>query len=142
MILFCEKTDFLLRNKMVIKNWIVNACKKETKVAGDISFIFCNSEEFLKINIKYLNHDFLTDVITFDYSVDNKINGDIFINMDCVNINSNKFKNTLEKELYRVMIHGVLHLLNYKDKTKNEKKLMRKKEDFHLCFLLKTLSVN
>lgn len=142
MILFYEQTDFLLKHKLIIKKWIKQVCKEEKKLLGDLSFIFYNSTEFAKINMEYLKHNTITDVITFDYCIKEKINGDIFINMDCVFENTKKFNNTFEKELYRVMIHGTLHLLGYKDQTKNEKKEMRKKESFYLNLLSKILIIN
>ena len=141
MILFYEKTKFKLKNKLILKNWIKDTCKEEQKDVGDISVILYNSDDFLKINFKYLNHNNMTDVITFDYTIENKISGDIFINIDCIALNSKKYKNEFENELYRVIIHGVLHLLNYNDKTKKEKEEMRKKEDFYL-FLLNNLNIN
>ena len=141
MILFYEKTKFKLKNKLILKKWIKNTCREERKDIGDVSVILYDSEDFLKINLRYLNHNSMTDVITFDYTIKNKINGDIFINIDYVTANSKKYETKFENELYRVIIHGVLHLLNYNDKTKKEKDEMRKKEDFYLL-LLKTLNIN
>ena len=141
MILFYEKTKFKLKNKLILKKWIKNTCREEQKDIGDVSVILYDSEDFLKINLRYLNHNSMTDVITFDYTIKNKINGDIFINIDYVTANSKKYETKFENELYRVIIHGVLLLLNYNDKTKKEKDEMRKKEDFYLL-LLKNLNIN
>ena len=98
----------------------------------DLSFIFCDDMELLNKNSKYLNHDTLTDILTFDYSENNNISGDIYISIDRVKENAKTYKVTFENELDRVMIHGVLHLLGYKDKSKKDQKAMREKEDFYL----------
>ena len=128
---FCEDIDFILNRKLAIKQWISDVISLENKIKGNISFIFCNDEYLSKINIQYLKHDTLTDIITFDYTDDNhgKISGDIFISIDRVKENSEKLNILFLNELHRVMIHGVLHLMGYKDKTKDSKILMRQKED-------------
>src|ERR1700741_2394386 len=122
-------TDFSPKKKKAIKNWVAAIAKKEKKIAGNINYIFCNDDELLKINIQYLNHKTLTDIITFDYTEGNKIAGDIFISVERVEENAGKFKVEFENELHRVMIHGILHLCGYKDKTPKDEKLMRRKED-------------
>ena len=122
-------TDFSPKKKTAIKNWVAAIAKKEKKIAGNINYIFCNDDELLKINIQYLNHKTLTDIITFDYTEGNKIAGDIFISVERVEENAGKFKVEFENELHRVMIHGILHLCGYKDKTPKDEKLMRRKED-------------
>ena len=132
MILFYEKSDFKLKDKLMIKVWIQNTCEKENKKLGDLSFIFCDQKSFLKKNIKYLNHNTMSDVITFDYSSKEKISGDIFINIDCIVLNAKKFNTPFMTEFYRVMIHGVLHLIGYNDKSDSEKLKMREKEDIYL----------
>ncbi len=104
----------------------------ENKKKGDISFIFCSDEYLLKMNNEYLSHDYYTDVITFDYTEEDIISGDIFISTDRVKENASKYKIDFENELQRVMIHGVLHLTGYKDKTEAEKKQMTEKENQYL----------
>ncbi len=138
-----ENTDFNFRNRRNCTKWIKSVISEEVcksiivkpncKVtAGDISIVFCSDTYLLEINKKFLSHDYLTDVITFDYSTEKQISGDIFISIDAVRANSKIYKQDFKKELYRVMIHGILHLLGYKDKTKMQKQVMRDKEDFYL----------
>lgn len=135
-----EDIQFNLKNKTKLKSWIVSTIEQKKQKTGDISFVFCSDAFLLKMNKEYLNHDMYTDIITFDYSGDalldsarsdipKKISGDIFISIDRVKENANKFSKTFEDELHRVIIHGVLHLLGYKDKTKIAKAEMRKQED-------------
>ena len=132
MINFTSNTNFQLRHKTVLKSWIKKVVGKEGKKMKDLSFIFCDDMELLNKNSKYLNHDTLTDILTFDYSENNNISGDIYISIDRVKENAKTYKVTFENELDRVMIHGVLHLLGYKDKSKKDQKAMREKEDFYL----------
>ena len=96
---------------------------------GDISYVFCTDDELLEVNQKHLNHNTYTDIITFDYTESKTINSDIFISIDRITENAKKFEVTFEDELHRVMIHGILHLCGYKDKTKADADLMRKKEN-------------
>lgn len=135
---FNEEIVFILKNKQVLKDWISQVISAEKRKKGEISFIFCNDEYLSKINIQYLNHDTLTDIITFDNTEDyqGKISGDIFISIERVKENAEKLNISFVNELNRVMIHGVLHLLGYKDKTKAEKAQMRQKEDY--CLSLQT----
>ncbi len=128
---FNEDIDFVLTQKGVIKKWISDVISLEGKTKGNISFIFCNDEYLSKINIEYLKHDTFTDIITFDYTEDNygKISGDIFISIERVKENAEKLNISFINELHRVMIHGILHLMGYKDKTKANKIQMRLKED-------------
>lgn len=126
------ETRFNLKQKLVVRNWIKSIALSEGKVAGDIAYIFCNDEYLGKMNEQYLKHHTLTDIITFDYSEAGKVSGDIFISIDRVKENAVSFSNSFDQELGRVMAHGVLHLCGYKDKTAEEKKLMRSKEDFYL----------
>ena len=107
----------------------------ENKKEGELSFVFCSDEYLLKMNIDYLKHDFYTDVITFDYSEGDIISGDVFISIDRIKENAEKYNVTFENELQRVMIHGVLHLVGYKDKTEEELKQMREKESQYLNIL-------
>ncbi len=121
-----------LKNKLKVKNWVKYILETEGKSAGDITYVFCNDEYLLGMNEKYLKHDTLTDIITFDYSEKGKLSGDIFISIERVKENAGSFNTTLNQELGRVMAHGVLHLSGYKDKSPEDKKMMRSKEDFYL----------
>jgi rRNA maturation RNase YbeY len=103
--------------------------EQKGKSIGDISYIFCDDEYLLEINKTYLEHDFFTDIITFDYSDKEKIAGDLFISIDRVRENSLTHNENFEKELHRVIIHGILHLLGLKDKTEKQAKQMRKAEE-------------
>jgi len=112
--------------------WINESALKENKTVENLSFIFCSDDFLLKINNKYLNHDFYTDVISFDYSEQNLVSGDIYISIDRVKENSRKFGCTVKDELHRIIIHGILHLFGYSDKTPEQKAIMKDKEDFYL----------
>ena len=131
-----QSISFKLKNKTKLKLWIKTIVDKEKYALGAINYIFCSDDELLEINIKHLNHNTFTDIITFDYTENKKISSDIFISIDRVIENSKKFDTTFENELHRVMIHGVLHLCGYKDKTKPDAELMRKKENAALKFLI------
>lgn len=124
-----EGINFTLKNKQAIRNWIAQVAQNEGCKTGAINYIFCSDEHLLSVNKQYLNHDYYTDIITFDYTEDKRLAGDIFISVDRVADNAQTYKTTFERELYRVLIHGVLHLAGYKDKSKADEKLMRKKED-------------
>ena len=127
--------QFINQKKISLKGseaWIEKIITYESKKLGEITFIFCNDDYLLEKNIKFLNHDSLTDVITFDYCENNNINGDVFISIDRVKENANEFKETFLNELHRVMAHGLLHLLGYKDKNQKEADIMRSKENFYL----------
>ena len=132
MIEFHYEINFSLKNKVTISKWIDHTIRTENKITGDINYIFCSDDYLLDRNIKYLKHDSLTDIITFNYCEGNKINCDIMISIDRVKENSSIFESSFLEELYRVMIHGILHLVGYDDKTEKEKNIMRKKEDFYL----------
>ena len=114
------------------KKWLKKVVKSENKKVQNLVFIFCDDNYLLEKNITFLKHKTLTDVITFDYCNGNQINGDVFISVERVKENCQKFNTTFLNELDRVMVHGLLHLLGYKDKTKSEAKIMRQKEDFYL----------
>lgn len=116
-------------------NWIREVIVSEGKTVGDICFIFCSDSYLLEVNIKYLGHDYFTDIITFDYVEDNIIQGDIFISIDRVKENARDFHTSPENELNRILVHGVLHLLGYKDKSKKDKLIMTEKEDYFLKVL-------
>lgn len=134
---FNEDVSFPKLLKRKCNNWVKEVIASEGKRTGDISFIFCSDNYLLEVNRKYLNHDYFTDIITFDYVESDIVNGDIFISTDRVMENAGAFKTTFENELNRILIHGVLHLLGYKDKTKNDKSEMTEKENFYLNLLIK-----
>ena len=124
-----ENLHFSLKEKTALKSWIKKIIAQEGKTAGNISSLFCTDEYLLKINRQFLQHNFYTDIITFDYSEKTKVEGEIFISIDRVKENALLFKQSFEKELMRTIIHGVLHLCGYTDKTSSDKKTMRAKED-------------
>lgn len=130
-----ENVDFHLVNEKQIIKWLQNAIKSEGKTVSELSYIFCSDDYLHKMNLEYLNHDTYTDIITFDYTEGSVVGGDIFISIDRVKENALKFKTEFLNELSRVIVHGVLHLAGYKDKTNKEKELMRSKEDFYLTLL-------
>lgn len=119
------------KSKKIIK-WISNSIINKDFIIGDINFIFCNDDYLLNLNVNYLSHKTLTDIITFDYSLDEIISGDLYISIDRIKYNSQKFFTSFEKELNRVMIHGILHLCGYKDKSQKDSKLMKFQENIHL----------
>ena len=132
MIKYLYNTDFKLENEKTISSWIINVIDEEKKELGEINFYFCDDNELLESNTKYLNHEQYTDILTFDYSEKNSISADIMISVDRVQENSSIFDQKFEDELHRVIIHGILHIIGYNDKTEEEKKLMRKKEDYYI----------
>ena len=135
MINYNFETDFNLVNQKKITEWVTNTIHKENYKLEEISYIFCDDNYLLDLNINYLDHDTLTDIISFDYSVGKIISGDIFISIERVKENAENFKVDFKNELHRVIIHGILHYCGYKDKTKDEKKEMRYKEDYYLKIL-------
>lgn len=131
--LFEEDIKVNINQKRLLKSWIKQSIENEKKKLGTLNYIFCTDDYLLKMNIDYLNHDTLTDIITFDQSeVENLIEGDIFISVERVAENASKFNVSYFDELCRVMIHGALHLVGYKDKKKPEQEKMREKENFYL----------
>lgn len=131
-----ENIVFELKQKTKLKNWIETIIKKEKHSLGNLNYTFVSDESLLKINVDFLKHNTYTDIITFNYNEGKKISGDIFISIERVKENAEKFDVSPEEELHRVMIHGVLHLCGYKDKSKSDSDLMRKKEDQSLKMLL------
>ena len=136
MISFSTETEFELINPQRIGTWLESIIFQEDRSQGEISIVFCDDKYLHKLNVEFLNHDTLTDVISFNYSIGNEIQGEIFISVDRVKENAVEFKQTFETELSRVMAHGVLHFCGYKDKTDPEARLMRTKEDFYLSQLM------
>jgi probable rRNA maturation factor len=129
MISFNYETDFQLDNEDQISNWISQIILSENKKEGDINYIFCDDEYLVQINQQYLNHDTLTDIISFDYSLGNELHGDIFISVERLQDNAIDFNVTFTEELQRVLAHGVLHYCGYKDKTEQDEINMRNKEN-------------
>ncbi|KAB1157091.1 rRNA maturation RNase YbeY [Flavobacterium luteum] len=129
MISFNYETEFELPNESEISNWLSNVIQSENKKEGDINYIFCDDNYLVEINQQYLAHDTLTDIISFDYSVGNELHGDVFISIERVRENAQEFKVSLEEELQRVMVHGILHYCGYKDKSHDDELLMREKEN-------------
>ena len=132
MIRFHFTNSFTLKDKRKIKNWLKDTIVNEKKKVADINYIFCSAQYLKKINNDYLTKNYETDVISFDFSDGNKIFGDIYISSETVKKNSIIFNVCFNNELKRVMVHGLLHLLNYNDKSKQELKIMREKENFYI----------
>ncbi len=129
MINFNYETEFLLSNESIIQQWLEDIIKSENKSIGEINYIFCNDDYLLSLNQEYLNHDTLTDIISFDYTVGNEISGDIFISIERVKENASVFNVTFEEELARVLSHGLLHYCGYNDKSPDDELKMREKEN-------------
>jgi rRNA maturation RNase YbeY len=132
MITFQNTSKFKVKDLRKKKLWLNSISNNEGKEIESLSFLFVDDEEMLKYNKKYLQHESYTDVITFDSSVDKKIAGDIIISLERVNDNAKFYQVSYNYELQRVMAHGLLHLLGYNDKNKEEKKIIRKKENYYL----------
>ena len=129
---YTENIDFKLPNPQKIRRWISAVVEKEQKKYNEIAYIFCDDAYLYTLNVDYLDHDTYTDIITFDYSNFPFISGDLFISVERVRENAQNFSTDFQQELHRVMIHGILHLCGYADKTPEEEKNMRAKEDFYL----------
>ena len=132
MITFNSETPFNLKASDKITIWIEDIISSEGYSVGEINYIFCDDAYLGKLNKKFLDHDTLTDIISFDYCVGKQVNGDIYISIDRVSDNAETYDVSFDTELNRVMIHGILHYLGYKDKTFEEKQSMRAKEDLFL----------
>ena len=132
MIAYNYETDFILNQTDLLTAWINQVIDKEGFTCGEINYIFCDDNYLHKLNVEFLDHDTLTDIISFDYTMGNLISGDIYISITRVAENAQLFQTTFENELFRVMIHGILHYCGYKDKSTSEKTEMRAKEDEHL----------
>jgi len=122
-----EQTEFA-----DLRKWINEIIVQEGRKEGNLTYVFCDDNYLLDINIKYLKHNYLTDVISFDYSVGNLISGDIFISIDRVKENAQTYSKTYRDELHRVMAHGLLHFCGYNDKADDDQSVMREKEDYYL----------
>ena len=129
---FFEDTDFQFKNRTINNRWLRLVAESEIRRIGQISIIFCSDNYLLKINQDYLNHDYFTDIITFDYCEGNSVSGDLFISIDMIRANAEKFGVEFIDELHRVIIHGVMHLVGFKDKTDEEAQMMRAQENYWL----------
>ena len=129
MINFFSENNFELEDNVAYEKWLQQVIISEEKKEGDINYIFCDDEYLHEINVKYLNHDDYTDIISFDNALGNILHGDIFISTERVAENAEKFQVSFQEELKRVIAHGLLHFCGYKDKTDDEAQLMREKED-------------
>ena len=129
---YTEDCKFVLKGKMLNNRWLKMVVESEIKKMGDLSIIFCSDNYILDVNMRYLQHDYFTDIITFDYCEGNTISGDLFISIDSVRENALFYGATFEDELDRVMVHGVLHLLGYDDHTPEETAVMREKENYYV----------
>ncbi|GGG36811.1 rRNA maturation RNase YbeY [Bizionia arctica] len=132
MISYNSENTFQLSNESQISTWLEKVILNEEKKLGEINFIFCDDDYLLKLNVEFLQHDTLTDIISFDYTVGKIIQGDVYISTERVADNAVDFEVSLEDELRRVMVHGILHYCGYKDKTDEDAKLMREKENHYL----------
>jgi probable rRNA maturation factor len=124
-----KEIQFKMNKPRITSTWIREVAKHHKKNIGDIQFVFCSDEELLQMNRQFLQHDFYTDIITFDYSIDKIISGDVYISIDRVSENAEKHTLDFKVELHRVLIHGILHLCGFKDKKRLDQKEMRKQED-------------
>ncbi len=129
---YCEDIKFEFKNKLANNRWLKMVAGSEIKTLGDISIIFCSDNYILNINLRYLHHDYFTDVITFDYCEGDKLSGDLFISIDSVRENAVEFGIGFDEELHRVIVHGLLHLIGYDDHTPEQQMVMRAKEDYYL----------
>lgn len=127
-----EDVEFDLPDKNTLTDWIKLAVESEGKTLGDITYVFCSDEYLWNMNKQYLNHDYYTDIITFDYVKNGVISGDLFISYDRIKDNAEKFNVSHETELLRVMIHGVMHLVGYDDMTDEDEVKIHEREDYYL----------
>jgi len=134
-ITFNSETTFTLDNETKTSKWIQSIIESEGFEVLEINYVFCDDIYLNKINVEFLNHDTFTDIISFDYSIGNQIGGDIYISVERVRENAENFNVTFENELHRVLIHGVLHYMGFKDKTEKDKTEMRNKEESCLLSL-------
>lgn len=129
MISFNYETDYELQDEAKYEDWLASVIESEDKTEGEVNYIFCDDDYLLQKNIEFLDHDTLTDIISFDYTMGNLISGDIFISIERVADNAKDFNVSFEEELRRVMAHGILHYCGYKDKSEADETIMRKKEE-------------
>ena len=127
-----EDIDFKFKHKLLNNKWLKFVAESEVRSLGDIGIIFCSDNYILDVNMKYLQHDYFTDIITFDYCEGSKLSGDLFISIDSVRDNAAFYGTEFEDELNRVIVHGILHLIRYDDHSESEQAMMRSKEDYYL----------
>ncbi|MCD8185900.1 MAG: rRNA maturation RNase YbeY [Rikenellaceae bacterium] len=132
---YTEACTLKFGNRRKVNRWIQETIRAEGRKSGQISIIFCSDDYLLQLNRQHLNHDYYTDIITFDYGQENGLCGDLFISVDTVRHNAEQYGVSLLDELHRVIIHGILHLCGYPDKTPEQARRMRAKEDFYLNLL-------
>ena len=132
MIDFNYLDKFQLSNEQEVRAWLEFVLDEEHRELGEVSYIFCDDEYLYDINVKHLNHNTLTDIISFDYSLGKVVSGDIYISIERVKENAGDRGIEFSDELNRIMVHGMLHYIGYKDKSESDKKTMRKKEDYYL----------
>ncbi len=130
---YSEDSAFQLKNKLSVRRWLKFVAESEIRKIGNVSIIFCSDNYILDINLKYLQHDYFTDIITFNYNEGDYISGDLFISVDSVKENSVMYGTEFIDELHRVIVHGILHLIGYDDHSEEDQKLMRSKEDYYLA---------
>ena len=129
---FFEDTDFIFKGKALNNRWLKIVAESEIRRLGQISIIFCSDNYILDINQRFLQHDYFTDIITFDYCEDDRLSGDLFISVDSVRENAIEYGSSFNDELNRVMVHGILHLIGYDDHTDEDIRQMRSKENYYL----------
>lgn len=132
---FNETVSMPSIHKMEVKSWIKQVASLHGKRVGEVSYVFCDDNKILEVNRQFLQHDFFTDIITFDYTEGDRIGGDIFISLDTVRSNAEMFSQPYDKELHRVIIHGILHLCGINDKEPGEREVMERHEDEALALL-------
>ena len=129
---FFEDTSFIYKERARNNRWLKLVAESEIRRMGDVNIIFCSDPYILDINLRYLQHDYFTDIITFDYCEGEKVSGDLFISVDTVRENALTYGAGFEEELHRVIVHGLLHLIGYDDHSEAERKQMRSKENYYL----------
>ena len=129
---YCEDIDFVFKGKQINNRWLKMVAESEIRKIGDISIIFCSDNYILDVNLKYLQHDYYTDIITFDYCEGKVLSGDLFISIDSVRENAEFYKTEFNDELNRVIVHGLLHLIGYDDHSEVDIAVMRQKENYYL----------
>lgn len=129
---YFEDTDFTFKGKTLNNKWLRLVAESEIRRVGNVSIIFCSDNYILDINQRYLGHDYFTDIITFDYCEGDRLSGDLFISVDSVRENSIEYGTDFMDELYRVIVHGILHLIGYDDHTEGDIAVMRSKENYYL----------
>lgn len=130
-----EDVELKLKNKLILKKWIKQVAESYGFKTGDLTYIFCSDDRILEVNRQYLQHDYYTDIITFDYDEDGVVSGDMFISVDTVRTNAEQYAPSFDDEIHRVIIHGVLHLCGLKDKAPDDEKKMRAAEEKALAML-------